>query len=425
MPAGLLERFEETWGRAPTHVVRAPGRVNVIGEHIDYCGLSVLPMAIQRALCVAFRPVARPELRVASTAPGAAPGVVPLTLPIAPGPPGDWVNYARAAAQAVLEPGADGRPARHPAVGLDLLVGGDLPIAAGLSSSSALVVACALAVLVAQGDDGTTAWSAVEGEEPARLTLADLLARGERYVGTAGGGMDQAACLLGRAGHVLRVEFAPLAVLPVRWPPEWHLVIAHSGQRAEKSGPAQAVYNARAREAREAIVRVADALGAGRGPRAATVEAGCVGGAPYQALLRDPGPEALLAAGRGALDETLFRRFRHIVVEAARVGEAETALRDVDLARTGRLLGDSHASLRDDYEVSTPRLDRLVEVALEAGAAGARLTGAGLGGCILALCRADGSGALRRALSRDLRHDATYPAPFVARASPGAVVEII
>lgn len=406
----LAAAFEEAWGGPPTHLVRAPGRVNLIGEHIDYCGLPVLPMAFDRAVWIAFRALDVPRVRIRTEAAGLEPVEFAPLPPIPPGPTGAWANYARAAIEAV-EPYAEGRPV---APGMEALVRSDLPVAAGLSSSSALVVAVALAWLRVRG--------VTVGPEPEpRLALADILARGERYVGTAGGGMDQAACLLGRRGHALRIAFGPLAATPIPIPAEWRFVVAHTGTHAEKSGGAQATYNARTREAAGALARVLEVVGGAvpdggawtLGPPGATDPAEA-----YPRTLEALGTEGALEAGERALGPPLRARFRHIVTERARVADAEEALRAGALGRFGTRLVESHASLRDDYEVSTPALDALVETALEAGAAGARLTGAGLGGAIVALCEAPREEAVRRALEAE-----TAGPVLTATAADGAGVD--
>ncbi len=344
---------------ASSFLVRAPGRVNLIGEHIDYCGLPVFPMAIQRSVRMAFQPRADREVRLVNRDPHFAPTVFTLQQSIAPAPAGNWTNYARAAAQTLVPRLIDLR-------GLDALVESDLPIAAGLSSSSALVVATALAILHANH------------VSIAPLELMDLLARGERYVGTAGGGMDQAIILGARAGCASRIDFHPLRLTPTAVPAGWRFIVAWSMVRAEKSGAARLAYNERPRQCDEARRRVAAQLGR---PEDIT----------YRALLEAVAVEELLDVAQTTLSHVLARRFRHVVTEGMRVRQAEAAMDAGDLALFGRLLDASHQSLRDDYAVSHPDLDRLVELARDAGAAGARLTGAGFGGSIVALCKVDGA----------------------------------
>src|SRR5881398_2056236 len=350
----------------PVHVVRAPGHVNLIGEHIDYCGLPVFPMALRQSVRIAFQPRSERETRLVNRDSRFAPSAFVMSESIPPAPAGDWGNYARAAARALAERFPDLR-------GVDALVDSDLPIAAGLSSSSALVVAMALALMHA---NRVTVPS---------LELMELLGRGERYVGTAGGGMDQAIILGARAGCASRIDFHPLRLTPTAVPADWQYIVAWSLVHAEKSGAAQQAYNERTRQGDEARRLVAARLG-----RREDIS--------YPDLLAAAPVAELLETAASTLSGVLARRFRHVVTEAARVWQAETAMAAGDLAAFGRLLDASHHSLRDDYEVSHPELDRLVELAREAGAVGARLTGAGFGGSIVALCRATRAPAVVGAL---------------------------
>ena len=339
------------------YVVRAPGRVNLIGEHIDYCGLSVLPMALRQSVRIAFHPRSDQETRLVNRDPRFAPSAFAVSEGILRAPAGDWGNYARAAAQALAQRFPDLR-------GIDALVESDLPIAAGLSSSSALVVAMALAIMHA---NRVTVPS---------LELMDLLGRGERYVGTAGGGMDQAIILGARSGYASRIDFHPLRLTPTAVPADWQFIVAWSLVHAEKSGAARQAYNERTRQCDEARRLVATRLG----QRQDTT---------YPALLAAASVEELLQVAGATLSDLLSRRFRHVVTEGTRVRQAEAAMVARDFTAFGELLDASHQSLRDDYEVSHPELDRLVGLAREAGAAGARLTGAGFGGSIVALCRVE------------------------------------
>jgi len=331
--------------------------VNLIGEHIDYCGLSVFPMALRRSVRIEFNPRADREMRLADRDPGFAPSAFSVSESIPPGPAGDWANYARAAAQALARRFPDLR-------GIDALVESDLPIAAGLSSSSALLVAIALAIMHANR------------VTLASLELMELLARGERYVGTAGGGMDQAIILGAQAGCASRIDFQPLRLTPTAVPTGWRFIVAWSLVHAEKSGAAQQAYNERTRQGDEARRLVASRRGLPEDTA-------------YAALLTADSVDELLKVAGASMPQVLSRRFRHVLTEGARVRQAEAAMAAGNLEAFGRLLDASHQSLRDDYEVSHPELDRLVELAREAGAAGARLTGAGFGGSIVALCRVE------------------------------------
>ena len=346
-----------TFDASPARVARAPGRVNLIGEHIDYCGLPVFPMALSRGVRIAFERRANRGTRLVNADARFAPSFFTVDAEIPPAPAGDWSNYARAAVQALARRFPDLR-------GVDALVQSDLPIAAGLSSSSALVVAMALAILHANG------------VTVAPLELMELLAQGERYVGTAGGGMDQAIILGAQAGCASRIDFNPLRLTPTAVPADWRFIVAWSLVPAEKSGGARQAYNERTRGCDEARRLVARRLG-----RREDIT--------YADLLAVHPVAELLAVSEGTLSGVLARRFRHVVTEGTRVPQAEAAMAAGDFAAFGRLLDASHQSLRDDYEVSHSELDRLVELAREAGAVGARLTGAGFGGSIVALCRVE------------------------------------
>ena len=381
--------------------VTAPGRVNLIGEHTDYNGLPVLPIAIDRGIRVDFRVVDDPVVRLDSPSARFAPFAFQLKRPIEAAARGDWSNYVRAAARGLLEHGV--RLER----GIEGTVTGSVPIASGLSSSSALVVAAALALLKAN-----------ELTLPL-LRLAALMARAERFVGLEGGGMDQAACLHGVEGHALRIEFDPLRVTPVPVPEGWRWVVASSLVRAEKSAGAREAYNERTRQCREALEEVRAGVGVERTPYHASSYGGLASAGDLDGLLRN---------ARRILAPVLFRRFRHVVTEGSRVALAEQAMRDGDMLRFGHLMVQSHESLRDDYGVSTEELDAIVAIALEAGAAGARLTGAGFGGCAVALCDDTTVARVMEALVARFYEPRLHGPPasdvmFVAKPSGGARVE--
>ena len=414
----------------------APGRVNLIGEHTDYNGLPVLPIAIDRDIRIEFRVAGESMVRLDNATARFAPLEFRLDRPIEAAAQGDWSNYVRAAAHGLLDHGI------ALARGVTGTVTGDVPIASGLSSSSALVVAAALALLKANGVEvggvsGLDGHPTVRtGPALSRLELAALMARAERFVGLQGGGMDQAACLHGVEGHALRIDFEPLRVTPVAVPGGWRWVVASSLVRAEKSAGAREGYNERARECREALAVMGG--GARRAGSAlpdighGIADAGTPGtaGMPptYRDLIADDDLDGLTAHARRALTPVLFRRFRHVVTEGRRVALAEEAMRDGDMGRFGDLMVESHSSLRDDYEVSTTELDEIVAIALEAGAAGARLTGAGFGGCAVALCDRSAVAPVMEALAARfytprLGGSPTRDMMFAAKPSGGARVE--
>ncbi len=395
--ADLAAAFRERYGESPTHVVRAPGRVNLIGEHIDYNGLSVLPMAIQRWVTLLFRPRDGAIVRVANTDKEYPTRAFALSEAIEPYPEGDWGNYLKAAGQGLVQRFGN-------LSGYDAVMTSSIPAAAGLSSSSALTVASALPL------------AQVNQLQVDRVELAELLAHAERYVGIQSGGMDQAVCLGGTRGAALRVDFAPLQLTTIPVPDSITFVVASSMLPAEKSGAAGEIYNRRTRECREALQAVLRHLGAAR-----RVDS-------YRGLLDRVDTAELLDAGEAALEGDLRRRFRHVVSEARRVHLAEAALAAGELAELGWLLNESHASLRDDYQVSCAELDELTELAGAGGAAGARLTGAGLGGCIVAVCAADRASQVVERLSEDFYRSRNSGSDlnehlFIAEASGGASVE--
>jgi galactokinase len=351
-------------------------------------------MALHRAILVTLRPREDELVRLQNLDARFPPREFEISGSIVPFAGGDWANYAKAAAQAL----AQRYPIRR---GFDGLVHGDVPDAAGLASSSALLVACVLAIL------------ASNEIEPDRIELMDLCARAERYVGTHSGGMDQAICFGALPGNAALIEFDPLRLKQTPIPADWRFVVANTFVEAKKSGAAREAYNTRVAECREALGLVERGLGEKAGdPRVKNFG---------DLLVRTPAGRVLELAAD--LPERLHRRVRHVVTEAGRVEDARAAMLDGDLEGFGRAMDASHASLRDDYEVSTKELDALVEVAKEHGAAGARLTGAGFGGCAVAVCRAPRLAGLLEGLERAGRKPrADSPVAFVATAASGADV---
>jgi galactokinase len=370
--------------------------VNLIGDHTDYSGLPVLPMAIQRECRILMRPSSDEVVRLANVRSEFPRVEFELSDAIDPYLPGSWGNYAKAAGQALA---TRLRRVR----GFDGVVTSDIPIAAGLSSSSSLVIATALAILRASS----------ESLDP--LDLADIMAEGERYVGTRGGGMDQAICLSGRSGSAIRIDFNPLRLTPVRIPGDWRFIVAYSLGRAPKAAEAKEVYNRRVDECRRAADILADELGIVAGP------------ALYARLIARISEEDLLFAAGSGLDDLLHKRFRHVVTEARRVEQAQEAMIAADERWFGELMSESHYSLRDDFEVSNDALDRLVEIALDAGALGARLTGAGLGGCVVVLSESSQASQVLDALTLQFYDKTEFAGAlsdqrFVAEPSGGATV---
>lgn len=402
LQSDLQAAFLSHFGHAATHLVEAPGRVNLIGDHTDYNDLPVLPMALRQRVRMVVRPRDDEFVHILPLATGLEPTSFALGHDIVSQAAGHWSNYARGAGQVVTRY-RDSSPR-----GFDAVVASDIPIAAGLSSSSALVVAVMLALVrVACAEDPST-----EPESAAsKLELAVLAAQAEQYVGTAGGGMDQAASLCGEAGHALFMRFAPLRVTPLAVPPAWRFIVAHSGEVAEKSGALEAEYNERVASCRQALERMQGELGA---TQAAT----------YPALMENFGEQELLSASTASLNGVELKRFRHTASEALRVEAAVKALIDEDATRFGELMLASHESLARDYEVSTDVLNEMVEAAVAAGAFGARVTGAGFGGSVVALAHETASASVLSALTALVatRLQDVEPTAFVAVASDGARV---
>ncbi len=345
------DELVESFGKdGDMRVVEVPGRVNLIGEHVDYHGLPVLPMALHRSIRLAFRTRSDSRIRAVSAG-GYGCREFEWTRNVEPVTAGDWENYIRAAAKTVAQaflPDA-------PLIGIDAAVVSDLPPAAGLSSSTALLVAFTLALLRANH------------RAPSFQELMDVLPNGEQFVGTRGGGMDHAAVLGSRAGTASLIHFNPVALRSIPIPAGWAFLVAHSLVTAEKSGSARERYNARR--------------------AAGTVAKEKLGFDSYTTAANGRTFEELTALS-DRLDTVEERdSFLHVTGEALRVRSAVCAMERADAETFGGLLLESHASLRDRLHVSCAALDRLVEAAVASGALGARLTGAGFGGCAVVFCR--------------------------------------
>jgi len=351
---GWIERLEPLFRRefgrtdAPRIAV-APGRVNLIGEHTDYNDGWVLPMAIDRRIGVAIAPRKDRVVRVHSAIFGETREMSIDNL----APPGgsEWFSYLVGVAWAMNSSGLQ-------VSGADLVVDGDVPLGSGLSSSSALVMATALALCEISG----IPWSPVEMALLGHRVESD-------WVGIKGGVMDQFTAAMAREGHALLLDCRSLSHSPVHIPDEALVVVMDTGAPRTLAGSA---YNERSASCRAAVAALEDAY-------------------PAVRALRDVDLELLLA-NRGRLNDTTYRRARHVVEENARPPEMAEALGEGDLAKAGRLMDESHFSLRDLYEVSSFELDLFTELAREHPACyGARLTGAGFGGCAIALVSAAGA----------------------------------
>ena len=372
--------FEAMTGRAPDGLWSAPGRVNLVGEHPDYNDGFVLPFAIDRRTLVAAGAREDAVLRVASTFSDQVIEVGLAELDAVRGQ-ADWAGYPLGVAWALGRSGAD--LAAVP--GLDLVIDSNVPVGAGLSSSAAIECAVALAL-----DD---LWRL--GLSRGALARVGRLAEND-YVGAPTGIMDQSAALLGvrDAGVFLDCRTLESQVVPLG---------------LEAAGLAVLVL--------DTGVSHAHATG-GYGDRRAACEAGATAlGVP---ALRDLSIDDLARAAE-LLDEATFRRVRHVVTENARVLEVVRTLRDDGPTAIGALLDASHASLRDDFEVSVPELDLAVETAREHGALGARMTGGGFGGAAIALAPLDAISRIQVAVDGAFaEHGFRAPEVYPVRPSDGA-----
>jgi galactokinase len=341
----VLGEFERLFQTSPTFVVRAPGRVNLIGEHTDYNDGFVLPLAIDRAVWIALRPRADRQvvIRALDFADTMAFSLDPPLYPPRSGGDkggGSWVEYVKGVAWALQEMG-------HGLRGWEGILAGDVPVGAGLSSSAAL----ALAVARAFAAVSTLPWDA------ARMARLGQRAENE-WVGVRCGIMDQMISAAGRAGHALLIDCRSLQTEAVPLPLGTTVVVLDT---ATRRGLVDSAYNERRRQC-ESAARVFGV-----------------------SALRDVSP-ARFEAESGRLDEVTRRRARHVVRENERTLQAAEAMRCGDPQTLGRLMDASHASLRDDFGVSSRELDVMVECGRAHPAClGIRMTGAGFGGCAIAL----------------------------------------
>ena len=374
--------FVDRFGYPPRWIVRAPGRVNLIGEHTDYNDGFVLPVAIDRAIWIAAASCDDGRVVVHSLN---FDERAEFSLDTLLGKDGSlnnqgsgWIEYLKGTAWSLQSAG-------HELAGWEGVLIGDVPLGAGLSSSAALEVATARAFAAAAGLE----WDPVE--------MAKLGQKAEnQWVGVNCGIMDQLISAAGRQDHALLIDCRSLETRPVPCPPGAAIVILDT---ATRRGLVDSAYNERRAQC--------EAAAAFFGVKA----------------LRDVDRQ-MLQAKASELDDAVLRRARHVITENDRALAAVNAMGNGDLETLGQLMIQSHASLRDDYEVSSDALNAMVDLANAHPACyGARMTGAGFGGCAVAVVESDAADSFTRTVAADYERQTGHnPTLYVCRASSGATV---
>ncbi len=374
----IVERFRARFGADP-HVYRAPGRVNLIGEHTDYNDGFAMPAAIEFYCWVAVGPREDRMLKIYSEEFSAE---AEADLDSATHQPSKtWSDYPVGVALQLDEAGFKLR-------GASLLIESEVPMGAGLSSSAAIEVATALALADQSG------WS------PDRVQLAQLCQRAENeFVGARVGIMDQFVSLHGLENHALILDCRALSFDPLLIPDSVKLVISNTMVKHEL---ASSEYNRRRAECEEAVRRLAGVL-------------------PGIRALRDVSLEQL-EQHRNVLSEIIYKRALHIVTENARVLDSAAALRSADIARFGMRMAESHRSLRDLYEVSCRELDLMVDLAYQQkGVYGARMTGGGFGGATINLVDARYAGEFKEKMAKAYQKETgLVPQIYICKPAEGA-----
>jgi len=398
----LVARYREIFGPAGTvRVVRGPGRVNLIGEHTDYNGGFVMPMALEASVRLALWPHQEPVVRLWSEqfAERAEFSLAGEGKVEPPDEPPHWLRYPMKVAEVLAEAGVR-------LYGFNAVVEGDVPVGSGLSSSAAYEVAAALAFLLAAKPDLPAGPAEAVAKAHGLTTgrLAQLCQTAEHRVGVRCGIMDQFISLHGRKGHAIVLDCRDLSYKAVPLPTgQAKVVVIDSAVRRKLTSGA---YNERRSQCEE---------GAGRLRKFN----------PDIKDLRDVSLD-LFKAHEESLPQVVRRRCRHVITEDERVMESAEALKAGDLERFGRLMNASHDSLRDDYEVSGPELDLLVTIARGVpGVLGSRLTGAGFGGCTVTLARPEAVEPLRAAvMAKYPKETGLQPRIWVSDAADGAGIDV-
>ncbi len=378
----VAKQFTALYSRPPQWLAAAPGRVNVIGEHTDYNDGFVFPMAIERYTVIAGAPATSGStVRLRSTA-GETPATIDLSQPLAPAKKGSWFNYPLG----VLV-GFQSRGGKIAA--FDALIHSTVPVGGGLSSSAALEVSTA------------TLLETMTGQKLDPVDKALLCQKAEHeYAGMPCGIMDQFISVMGKADHLLLLDCRSRKTdLVPMTDPSVALLITNTNVKHELTGGEYAKRRAQCEAAAKIL------------------------GVPS---LRDANPE-MLEGARGKMEEVVYRRARHVISEIERTLHAAEGVRASNWPTVGQLMYASHTSLRDDYEVSCPELDAIVEISLDlgpkGGVFGCRMTGGGFGGCTVALVESAKVTAISKRVAAEYeRRTKIKPTLFVSRPAAGATV---
>ncbi|KAK3918688.1 N-acetylgalactosamine kinase [Frankliniella fusca] len=428
----LIAKFNESYGVPPTFIVCVPGRVNLIGEHIDYCGYSVLPMALEQHILIACKKSDDFMINLVNLNPKYPPYKGNISsLSFNRNDEVQWHNYVLCGIKGIVESSTE--KTLH---GMNLAIAGNVLPNSGLSSSSALVCAAALSTAYANKINFS------------KQHLASLCAKSERYIGTEGGGMDQAIAFLANKGCAKHISFKPLTAEDVKLPDGLAILVAHSF--AELNKAASDHFNQRVAECRLASLVIAKQSSLQNWKELTVL-------ADVQKELKISLADAILKTKEILVKEVylkdeiceilglkiedlnnaylppniwnskyfkLNQRATHVFEEALRVSQFQDICKHGGSPKgLGHLMNLSHDSLRDLYECSHPQLDKLVSAARESGALGARLTGAGWGGCMVALTTEEHGDTLISSLKEkfysSLNTGEMKNEPFVFRSLPG------
>ena len=436
--ASLVTAFETKYSCKPKFLTRAPGRVNIIGEHVDYSGYGVLPMAIEQDIAIASRPNDEGVLRFCNTSEKYPEFSCPVDGFVIDKAKIIWYSYVMCGIRGMIEELGIENP-----VGIDMMVSGSIPPASGLSSSSALVCCAALTTLCVNGMD-----------LPSKKDLAEKCARSEHLIGTQGGGMDQAISFLGEPGKAMMIEFNPVRPSEVSLPDGFGFVISNTLVTSLKA--AENYFNTRVAECHLAarvmakkkgknwrevkkLLLLSESLGVPLNEMPSIV-AECLHPESYtrqeiceilEITDQELTNECLTEKSKEVQTFKLHDRAKHVYEEANRVyvfNSTANSGRDSSTAEAlGKLMDESHHSCSVVYECSCRELDEIVAISKEAGALGSRLTGAGWGGCAVSLVNNDDVGAFLKKLQTDYyeKHDKLAnlaTSLFATKPGPGAGV---